>query len=45
MSKPEPGQKLYRCPWCGSTYLHDAGYRHTVKECQDRERENAVTRK
>ena len=32
---------LYQCPWCGSIYLDDAGYRHTVKQCQDRERKNA----
>lgn len=38
--KPEPGQKQYACPYCQTVYLHDRGYRHTVQECQQREREH-----
>ena len=26
----------YRCPKCGTTYRHDAAYRHAVYECKGR---------
>ena len=36
---PEPGQKLYVCPFCGTPYRHDEAYIHgTYGECQKRER-------
>jgi len=38
--KREKGQP-YSCPWCGTVY-HCQEERHTVKDCQDRERENSV---
>jgi len=41
--KREKGQP-YSCPWCGAVY-HVKAERHTINDCQDRERENARARR
>lgn len=42
--KPEPGQKQYACWFCGTPYLHDGAYRHSVEACQNTERKREVHR-
>lgn len=29
-------RKLYECPNCGTEYLHDRGYQHTLFQCPQR---------
>jgi hypothetical protein len=38
--KPEPGQKQYACWFCGTPYVHDKAYIHSILECQKKEREH-----
>lgn len=36
--------KIYTCPLCHATYLHDQAYRHAVYECPKRAERLTLTK-